>query len=643
MDRAQLEAVVDAYLEAAIAKDRSLAPFADKVAFSENNVRLELGEGTWRTLSGRGTYSHYLADPAAGRVGFIGTVRENGVPALLDLLITLEDGRIVEVESVFIRDALAGVRYEQEIGQPEKVWFEAVPEAKRLSREQMIASVDKYFQGMENNDGRGDYSFFDPECDRIEHALKTTNVKTPMAYGHSTDTDFASMTAEEQWKTGFLGFVTKIRDRRFVILDEERQVAFAFVTLDHNGTVRVLHMTTGKDFVVPPYFDVPRTLQVMEAFKLKGEKLYRVEMTLYEPNYGARPPQTQVAPPQPSAPEPASREALEALLERTLQALESHHAKALPLAPGVRYTENGESIEIGDGLWGTICDYAGSGAARPETPAYRLVMADPGAGQAAFLGGMLEETTRGMLYLRIRALGGRISEIEAIAIRHEWMGERGGTVTLFQPRMITGFDPDGFVSPDWLGAAAPGDREGLVQAADAWFDAVQSGRSAGLKLAPGAARRDNGHAASNAPDAPPLDPEVPAFRPYALGLAEQIEAGVFRRISRVRERRHLVDADQGLVLTVAVQDNPGDLKSIEVPGVGEVGLPGLSASGPGAEINSRPEELQSQLFGARQMPNVRVPTSEIVVQATKVVDGRIAGIETLSRGAILGVSGGWPA
>ena len=96
------------------------------------------------------------------------------------------------------------------------------------------------------------------------------------------------------------------------------------------------------------------------------------------------------------------------------------------------------------------------------------------------------------------------------------------------------------------------------------------------------------------------------------------------------------------MLTVAVQDNPGALKSIEVPGVGRVNLPGLSDSGPGAEINSKPEELQSQLFGARLQPNVRVPTSEIVVQLTKVTDGQIARIETLSRGAIFGASAGWP-
>src|SRR5579862_7144559 len=252
MDRAGLEQAVDDYLAALVANDPSRLRLAEGVVFVENYQPLKLGEGTWATITGRGTYSHYFADPEQDSVGFIGTVRENGLPALLDLRLKLDGGRIREVETFIIRDALAGVRYEQ-MGAPEPVWLEAVPPSERLSRSLMISTVDKYFQSMQRNDGLGDYSFFHPECNRIEHALQTTNVKTPQAYGHSHDVEFSSMTAEQQWKTGFLGFVTEIRDRRFVVVDEERHAVFAFATFDHNGTVRVLHQTTGKDFVVPPY------------------------------------------------------------------------------------------------------------------------------------------------------------------------------------------------------------------------------------------------------------------------------------------------------------------------------------------------------------------------------------------------------
>src|SRR5262249_20637208 len=137
----------------------------------------------------------------------------------------------------------------------------------------------------------------------------------------------------------------------------------------------------------------------------------------------------------------------------------------------------------------------------------------------------------------------------------------------------------------------------------------------------------------------PLDPAHPGYRPFALDCAAQLDSGYFRRISAAREVRHLVDEDKGLALSFAVLDSPGRLKAIDVPGVGRVALPGLNAAGPGAEINSAPDE--SQLFGARMQPNVLVPTSELTVQLTQVRDGRITRIGALTRGGPYGMSSGW--
>lgn len=288
-DRACLEGTVDKYLAALIAHKPSAAPFAADARFTENHQPLKIGQGSWKTVDGLGTYKHYLADPQSGQVGFIGTVREHGLPAFVDLRLKVVGGKITEAESFVIRDQGAFTRYEA-LAKPEQTWFDVVPPEQRMSRDDMVRTVNKYFSAMSHSDGRADYSFFHPDCNRIEHALKTTNVKTGEAYGHSTDTEFASQTCEQQEQTGFLGFVTEIRDRRFLVIDEERQTMFAFATLDHNGTIRRLHLTTGKDFVLPPYFNVPRTLQVQEAFKLKDGKLYRIEMTLIEVPYGQKRP-----------------------------------------------------------------------------------------------------------------------------------------------------------------------------------------------------------------------------------------------------------------------------------------------------------------------------------------------------------------
>jgi hypothetical protein len=153
-----------------------------------------------------------------------------------------------------------------------------VPPEARLPRDQLIAVANRYLSGMERNNPNGDYSFFHDDCDRWEHARQTTN-HDPAAYGHSTDRVFVTLSCREQFETGFLGFVTRIRDRRYVIVDEERQSVFGFALLDHNGTIRSIPLSRGETFVVPPYFSSPRTLQVGEAWRIEDGKLRQIEMS----------------------------------------------------------------------------------------------------------------------------------------------------------------------------------------------------------------------------------------------------------------------------------------------------------------------------------------------------------------------------
>ena len=359
-DRACLEDLVGKYLTALAAHDASKLPLGKTFGFVENDQPLKLGQGTWVSVSALGSYRHVFADPEDGTAAVITTVTENGKGAILDLVLKVQNRQIVEAESQIIRDPNGAALYEK-MGAPAPEWLQAVPPAERMSRADVIATADKYLVGMIRDDPKGDYSFFDPECDRIEHALKTTNVKTPQAYGHSSDFDFSSMGCEAQYKTGFLGFVTDIRDRRFPVVDVERQAAFAFADLDHNGTVRVLHLSTGKDFVIPAYFDVPRTLQAGEAYRMRNGKIWRIEMTLTELPYGMRPagavapPSAPVPPPKPVKGQPPAcdRACLQDLLVQVLQAIADHRPAEAPLAANVRYTENGQALKLGDGVWNT--------------------------------------------------------------------------------------------------------------------------------------------------------------------------------------------------------------------------------------------------------------------------------------------------
>src|SRR5438477_1977804 len=97
-NRACLENVVDQYLAAVVAHNPKMAPLSADVKYSENDQRLELGDGLWKTAQGRGKYTHIFADPEFGQVAYMGTMMEAGAPFLMSLRLRIELGRITEIE-----------------------------------------------------------------------------------------------------------------------------------------------------------------------------------------------------------------------------------------------------------------------------------------------------------------------------------------------------------------------------------------------------------------------------------------------------------------------------------------------------------------------------------------------------------------
>ena len=104
MTRTELYALAEAYLDALEAKDPARLPWADDAVFTENNVRLEPGDGLWNTISARRrTYDLKAADPASGQVAWFGLVEEHGHPAIMGLRVCARMGKIAEVETLVCR------------------------------------------------------------------------------------------------------------------------------------------------------------------------------------------------------------------------------------------------------------------------------------------------------------------------------------------------------------------------------------------------------------------------------------------------------------------------------------------------------------------------------------------------------------
>ncbi|HEX7238353.1 MAG TPA: hypothetical protein VF405_15405 [Gammaproteobacteria bacterium] len=292
-DRACLEGWVDRYFAAVIADDPRAVPLAANVRFTENGQVLPVGEGLWKSMKSAGKYRLNVADPDAGQIALITTVVEDnadptmGTPALVALRLKVADGRIAEIEQVVERNPQTAQRVEA-LGSPRAAFSTKVPEAQRMSRADLIATANKYFTGMQRNDGKGDYPF-SPRCDRIENGGRSTNLPTPAgetrpdpktARGYS-----GQWSCLEQFQSGLLYFVSRIRDRRYVAVDQERGVVAVFAFFDHMaGSTRNFTRPDGTPTTAGPA--QPWTWEILEIFKVENSQLSEIEAFLTRPPYG---------------------------------------------------------------------------------------------------------------------------------------------------------------------------------------------------------------------------------------------------------------------------------------------------------------------------------------------------------------------
>ena len=292
-DRACLEGFVDQYLDAMLAHNPKLVPLAKNVKFTENGQRLEIPDALWNSIVGKGTYRLFVDDPQAGEVGFLGTVREEarnpgeGTPAAFALRLKIENRQITEAETIVVRNERAAQNIEK-AGKPNAVFLEAVPRDEQLSREDLVKTANMYFSGMEKNDGKGNYPFTD-DCNRFENGSQTTNAPTPAGQQRpdpATASNYsAQWSCKEQFQSGLLHFVWRIRDRRFVAVDPEHGLVFSFAFFDHAlGKQRTFQTPSGRTVTGGP--TQPWTWELAELFKIEKGKIRQIEAILDRAPYG---------------------------------------------------------------------------------------------------------------------------------------------------------------------------------------------------------------------------------------------------------------------------------------------------------------------------------------------------------------------
>jgi hypothetical protein len=254
---------------------------------------------------------------------------------------------------------------------------------------------------------------------------------------------------------------------------------------------------------------------------------------------------------------PCNRQCLEGFVNQYLDAMAARDISKAPFAQNAKFTENAKEIALAkptEGLW----------AASTTLGDYKFYIADPQAGQIAFVGLVKEGGNEALLSMRLRIENRKITEIESVVVRN--MAE-ANLWTLKTP------------PAEFSRALAPNERvsrEELVRISSAYFTSIEQSDG---KLVPWhneCYRLENGmwtagpklpaELAANEPPAPPPQPGAKVSPAFARGVCtEAINSGVFALIESIRPRRTpVVDEERGVTWGVYVFNHPG-VKTVKMP------------------------------------------------------------------------------
>lgn len=256
------------------------------------------------------------------------------------------------------------------------------------------------------------------------------------------------------------------------------------------------------------------------------------------------------------------RQCLEGFMNKYLGAMVAHDILKAPFAENARYTENADEISlagISEGLWTKATGLTD----------YKFYIADPEAGQVAFVGLINtkdQEEKPVLLSLRLKVENSRITEAEAIVVE-SMMGGMDGAMAVPPAAYSVTLAPEDRVS-----------REELIKISSLYFDSIEQCNGKIVPWHNECYRLENGMWTAG-PNLPPelaahiKTPEAPQPGPgeetsiaFARGpCTEAIDSGVFALIESIRPRRTpVVDVERGVTWGVYMFNHPG-VETITMP------------------------------------------------------------------------------
>ena len=303
-DRQCLVDLMKDYLAALVAHDPSAVPFGQYIKFTENTAEIPVGYGLWETASGGPSeFQVYAADPVNQQVVALVMMKENNnQDILLGVRLALKRGKIAEAEHHVVP---GNEIHLQNLIKPRPGLVEDISPEDKTPRDQMLDIGLSYYDALTGEDGT--LAPFAPECQRRENGGISVGGKKEAPESKEPARDFAPPeagdpemmklskalslvpnTCEGQITAGVWSYISEIRNRRLLVIDEQKGLAVGFSNFYHDSKLKTMKLKLDSGEMNVPAWQGNFNMPAIHFFKIKKGKIYDIEATGLVLPYGTK-------------------------------------------------------------------------------------------------------------------------------------------------------------------------------------------------------------------------------------------------------------------------------------------------------------------------------------------------------------------
>ena len=156
--------------------------------------------------------------------------------------------------------------------EPKPIYGQILDPSERSARDKMISIAEGYFNAIENN--TVDVPFH-PESNRTANGQQTTN-SGPVP-----------LSCLGQFEKKIFAYITKVRNRRYLIVNEEKGLVFGIFMMDVPAKMEHFDLFPIPMDKLPVHMYAPHTFFLAELFKIMNGQIREIEAVMFNTTLGA--------------------------------------------------------------------------------------------------------------------------------------------------------------------------------------------------------------------------------------------------------------------------------------------------------------------------------------------------------------------